>query len=171
MTRLVIITGAPGVGKTTVAHLLADALDGVTARISGDVFVLAVTPFETSDERRSFLRESLASFVRRAVAHAYDWVVIECVIPSDKFIAELVSESGVARENVTTISLLAERSAYELRVRDKLRAEGVTGADLTACHEWMSRIAALRTPIPLDTSRITAAETVAELQRIIASVR
>ena len=171
MTHAIIITGPPGVGKTTVAGLLADSLDGVTASISGDVFVLAVTPFEVSDDRRLFLLRNLASFARNSVANGYDWIVIECVIPSDEFLNDLITNTGLPKECVTVVSLLAERDAYEARVVENLQSQAIDEIDITSCREWMTRIAALKTPTPIDTSHASPAETVAALHRILRTAR
>lgn len=165
MTRVILITGAPGVGKTTVAELLPARLGGTTARLGGDVFVLAVTPFEVSDDRRLFLRENLASFTHHAIAHAYDWVVLECVIPSDAFIEELREAIGIPRDRFFVVSILAEEAAYERRLRRKTRHAGVSEASLQACREWMERIRNLRAPTPIDSSAESPERTAAEVLR------
>ena len=167
MTRVILITGAPGVGKTTVAELLAARLSGTTARLGGDVFVLAVTPFEVSDDRRQFLLDNLASFIRHAIAHAYDWVVLECVIPCEAFIEELRESSGTPPACFLAVSVLADREAYERRLRRKTRHAGVSEASLQACHEWMERIRALTLPVPIDSSAQTPDQTAADVLRCL----
>ncbi len=168
-SRLVVITGPPAIGKTTAAYLLARRLPGTVARISGDVFVLAVSPFEASDDRRAFLLENLVSFIEHARAHAYDWIVIECVIPSDEFLDELIAGAGLAADSVHVFSILASEDAYRRRVEGRLAAQGGVQpeAQLAACCQWLHRIAALRRPQPVDTSAQTPEETAAALLRAV----
>lgn len=167
MTRLILITGAPGVGKTSVAQQLAADLDGTVVRLCGDVFVLAVTPFEISDDRRLFLRQNLASCVKHSIAHGYDWVVIECVIPSDEFIAELLAEVGLPPECVFVFALVADRDAYAARLKTTTQQHGMTEAGLQTCQQWMDRIRALKLPTPIDTSRRRLEDTAAELLKLL----
>ena len=169
MTQAIVITGPPAVGKTTVAYLLSQQLSGTVARISGDVFVLAVTPLETSEERRRFLLANLASFTHHACDHGYDWVVIECVIPSDAFLARLVEAAGLPAERCHVFALLAEREAYERRLRTRLGGQITPATDRqvrSAC-EWLERIAALRRPIPIDTTHQTPEQTAAAIARAV----
>jgi hypothetical protein len=167
VTQVILITGAPGVGKTSVAQLLAASLGGTMARLSGDVFILAVTPFEISDDRRLFLRENLTSFVRHSIEHGYDWIVVECVIPSDEFVRDLIDAIGIDPDQFTVVSLLADRTPYEERLRTKLIGHATTAANFQTCHEWMDRIRHLTLPTPIDTSSQSAEETTAAVMRLI----
>jgi len=170
MTNVVVMTGPPAIGKTTVAYLLSQRLPGTVARISGDVFVLAVTPLEPSEERRAFLRENLVSFTRHAVGHEYDWVVIECVIPSDEFLSRLVAETGLPAERHRIFALLAGPAAYERRLRARLDEYDASAAERqrSRCHEWMERIARLRRVVPIDTTSQSPEETVEAICRHLA---
>jgi len=156
---MVLITGAPGVGKTSVAQHLAARLNGTAARLCGDAFILAVTPFEISEDRRVFLRENLASFARHAIGHGYDWVVLECVIPSDEFIQDLLDAIGRPAGRTHLFSLLAEKRAYKRRLEEKVRYRDAAALDLRECFEWMKRIRRLRLPTAIDTSTNTAEHT------------
>ena len=163
MSRFVLITGAPGVGKSTIAGLLAANLGGTVAHMCGDVFILAVTPFQISDDRRTFLRKNLVSFARHAVEQEYDWIVLECVIPSDEFITQMRSEIGLPAEAVAVYSLVAEQPAYDERLTAKLAAAGASASGLQTCHEWMERISRLATPVAIDTSEQAPDETAMEI--------
>lgn len=171
MTNVIVITGPPAIGKTTVAYLLSQRLGGTVARISGDVFVLAVTPFETSEERRAFLRANLTSFARHAVGHAYDWVVIECVIPSGEFLRRFVAETELPAERHHIFALLAGREAYERRLRARLCEcdTPATERQLRSCHEWLERIAGLREAVPIDTTSLSPERTAELILRHLAT--
>ena len=163
MTRIVLITGPPGIGKTSAAQALTANLEGTRACLCGDVFVLAVTPFEINDDRRQFLGENLTSFIRYSTAHEYDWVVLECVIPSDEFIQYLKVSAGVPPGNFHVFSLLASESAYETRLKQKLENYDTHNVDFARSREWLTRIRNMAEPVSIDTSRQTLEQTVAVL--------
>ena len=145
-TRVILITGPPGIGKTAVAQALAERLPGTKARLCGDVFLLAVAPFQASDERRLFLRENLTSFTRHAVEHGYDWVILEFVILEDAFINAFVDSLGA---------------------ESKAEYRNIPAGDTQACHDWMKQIQALKVPRPIDTSALSVEQTVEQVRDLI----
>jgi 2-phosphoglycerate kinase len=167
VTRLVLITGAPGVGKTSVAQCLAANLGGTVARLCGDVFILAVTPFAISDDRRLFLRRNLTSFARHAMEHDFDWVVVECVIPSDEFIRDLIAAIGLPESRVRVFSLVASQGVYKKRLETKIRYHQAATLNLDECYEWMERIRRLELPTLIDTSRNSAEDTTEKILRLL----
>ncbi|UCG32347.1 MAG: AAA family ATPase [Phycisphaerales bacterium] len=167
MTRLVLITGPPGVGKTSAAMALARRLPGVCARLCGDVFLMAVTPFESSEARRLFLRENLVSFTRHAAGHGYDWVVVEFVILKHDFIEAFVAAVQDAVAGVDVVSLVAGEEAYRERLRSATEYGGASASELAACHDMMSQIRALDMCHPIDTSSLSPEETAEEILHFI----
>lgn len=166
-TRVILITGPPGIGKTAVAQALAERLPGTKARLCGDVFLLAVAPFQASDERRLFLRENLTSFTRHAVEHGYDWVILEFVILEDAFINAFVDSLGAEAGGVCVVSLLADRRAYLARLESKAEYRNIPAGDTQACHDWMKQIQALKVPRPIDTSALSVEQTVEQVRDLI----
>jgi chloramphenicol 3-O-phosphotransferase len=167
MTRVVLITGPPGVGKTSVAMALAERLPGVCARLCGDVFLLAVTPFESSEARRLFLRDNLVSFTRHAAGHGCDWVVIEFVILKRDFIEAFVAAVQDAVARVDVVSLVAGEDAYRERLKSAAEYGGASASELAACRDMMSQIRALDACHLVDTSALSPEETAEEVHRFI----
>ena len=167
MTRVVLITGPPGIGKTAVAQAVAERLQGTKARLCGDVFLLAVTPFQANEERRRFLRENIVSFTRNAIEHDYDWVILEFVILEDEFINAFVDSLEKDRCGVCVVSLLADGEAYRARLRTKTEYLGVSKQGLQACDEWMGRVRRLKLAQAIDTSTLSVEQTV-ERVRLLA---
>jgi chloramphenicol 3-O-phosphotransferase len=150
VTQLVLMTGPPAVGKTSVAMALAEQLPGVSARLCGDVYLMSVRPFEATEERRLFLRKNLVSFTRHAADHGYDWVIIEFVILADAFVDTLVEEVREAVDCVTSVSLVADEDVYLARVRSAAEGEHVSQEHISACRQWMSQIRDLQSCRPID---------------------
>ena len=166
MTGVILITGPPGIGKTAVAQALAERLEGTKARLCGDVFLLAVTPFQAGEERRRFLLENLTSFTRHAIRHDYDWVILEFVILEDEFINAFVASLEKDPCRVCVVSLLADGEAYRRRLKSKTEYLGVSKQGLQACDEWMGRIRRLKTAQAVDTSALSVAQTVERVRRL-----
>ena len=166
-TQVILITGAPGIGKTTSAQLLAQNLPGITAYCCGDVFVLAVTPLEINDDRRLFLRRNLASFVKHAAEHKYDWVILDCVIPSDEFIFKLMEDTGLPSTRFKIISLLAHREAHRERLLPKVKEGMANEANFAACYEWTDQIRKLKMAASIDTTNDNEHETMARIMEIV----
>jgi DNA polymerase III delta prime subunit len=166
VTRIILITGPPGIGKTAVAQALAERLPGQTARLCGDVFLLSVSPFQATEERRLFLRKNLTSFTRHAVDHGYDWVLLEFVILKDEFIEAFIDSLRPTGCSVCVVSLLADGAAYRRRLAARTEYRQVSPQSLQACNDWMRQIRNLRAPHPIDTSALSieqAAERIAAL--------
>ena len=113
MSQVVIITGALGLGKSTIASLLTDELAGTIAHVSGDTFSLAVKPWMVNDERRLFIRGNLASFARHAIKHEYDWIILDHVFLKDEYVQDLIHRIGLPTDDNHVIALTALRKSKD----------------------------------------------------------
>ncbi len=74
MQRLLLLGGPPGVGKTTVAPLLADRL-APCAGVEGDD-LWRMSPTLITDRTRAMVESNIASVLTRFLAAGHEWVFL-----------------------------------------------------------------------------------------------
>jgi len=167
MTRIVIITGTSGAGKTTVCQSLADALPGTVAYLSGDTIALSLFPFDISDDRRQFIRENCASFAKHAIAHGYDWVLLEYVILKDVYVDDLISRMDLDGQQLDVIAIdLANRDLLH-RLKSKPENRSKDDRLFEPCYQWAEEIRSMKRPRPFDSTGLSIEQTVDRIGQLL----
>lgn len=78
MSKLIILSGAPGSGKTTVENLLREKLSNATFIDFGHLrqFHLDNTWSNASDEEEEMSFENLVSVIHNYIKHAYEYIIV-----------------------------------------------------------------------------------------------
>ncbi len=138
---MIILTGPPGAGKTTVAELLASEASSPAVHLTTDQFYRSI--------RSGFVLPF------RPAAHRQNEVVIRAAADRD----DLTLSYVVLRPDLdTTLSRARQRAEHELK-----DVEAITG--LYAAFE---RLADLEDHA-IDTGKLDAVQTAAEVRRVLAS--
>jgi cytidylate kinase len=170
--EVIILTGPPAAGKTTVAELLAVDASVPTVNLTTDLFYRSirtgfVLPFLPEAQRQNeVVIEAIVGTVTTFARGGYDVVVDGIVgpwfLPPFRAAAErdhLAVSYVVLRPDLdTTLSRAKERVGRELR-----DVEAITGL-----HGAFERLGELEDHA-IDTAHLDAAQTTAEVRRLLAS--
>lgn len=89
ITKLIIISGAPGVGKTTIGNMLFSKLDS-SAFLDGDD-VWRINPFEVTDKTRSIVEKNIIYILRNYIEAGYEYVILSWVLHRQSIIDRLLN--------------------------------------------------------------------------------
>jgi cytidylate kinase len=170
--EVMILTGPPAVGKTTVAELLATNASVPTVHLTTDLFYRSirtgfVLPFLPEAQRQNevvieAIVGTVATFARGGYDVVVDGILGPWFLPPFRALAErdqLAVSYVVLRPDLdTTLSRAEHRVGHELRD---------VGA-ITGLHSAFAELGELEHHA-IDTSSLTAAQTTAEVRRIVAS--
>jgi predicted kinase len=160
MAKLVIINGAPGVGKSTVANPVFPELPN-SAFLDGDD-VWRINPFEVTERTKAIVIKNIPFVLRNYLEAGYDYVLLAWVMHRQEIIDSVVADLSDLRPEVHVFTLVAEEGA--LIDRWRLRAGGGAPSDVVADRLRQSR--QLDTT-QIDTTHLTAEQTA---DRILASL-
>jgi 2-phosphoglycerate kinase len=120
--RVVLVGGAPGIGKTTVARRLLDlAARGTTTVQHLDVDALWLhQPWRVDDQTKAMVQANLAAVLANAVAAGIDVVVVTWVF-QDTRMHELVRSLTPADVVVETVQLVASEDRWRARFESDRR--------------------------------------------------
>lgn len=125
MRRVLVLTGTPGVGKTSIAGLLAQRLGGVVISLSE--LVKRGRLSAGFDKRRETLiadRERVAAHVESAIAQAEGYVVVEGHFASDVVARKDAFRVFVLRRDPDELrTALVKRGYKERKVAENVAAE------------------------------------------------
>lgn len=156
--KLIIITGSPCVGKTTVADLLFQSYDN-SAFFDGD-WAWCVNPFSIQDPRLRNGDRVMAFALDNYLQSKFDYVVFSSVVVMYENIRRPMLDA-ITAEDYAVVAFTLTCSEDTLRARHRKRG------DLTECSfHW------LHEPVHpgdhvIDTDDKTPAEIVQEMQKII----
>jgi len=125
LRRIIIISGTPGVGKTSVAKLLASRLDATLINL-GELVVEEKLILNVDKERGTFIAdlERVSRRVRKLFASVTGDVVVEGHFAVYVVPAESVTRVFVLRRNPGDVKkLLESRGWNEAKVRENLACE------------------------------------------------
>ena len=130
MQKLIIISGSPWVGKTTVARSLFESLDN-SAYCDGD-WLWCVNPFSISDPRLRNGDKNMSFVLSTYLNSNFDYVIFSSVVATFESIREPIL-NDITAKNYSTIGFTLTCSEKTLAERHKKR-----GDDGDVTFEWLS---------------------------------
>jgi predicted ABC-type ATPase len=123
LTKLIIINGAPGVGKSTVGSLLLSKLNN-SAFLDGDS-VWRINPFEVNEKTKNIVDQNIAFVLRNYIEAGYEYVILAWVLHRQTIIDRLLSKLNDFKLKVYVFTLVAD----EETLVDRVRADAKTQRD------------------------------------------
>jgi cytidylate kinase len=172
--EVIILTGPPGAGKTTVAELLAANASVPTVHLTTDLFYRSirtgfVLPFLPEAQRQNevvveAITGTVATFARGGYDVVVDGIVGPWFLPPFRAVAELdrlaMSYIVLRPDLDTTLSRAKDRAGDELKDVDAI----------TGLHTAFEQLGDLEDHA-INTADLDADQTTAEVRRILASGR
>lgn len=172
--EVIILTGPPGAGKTTVAEFLATSASVPTVHLTTDLFYRSIRtgfilPFRPEAQRQNeVVIEAIAGTVATFARGGYDVVVDGIVgpwfLPPFRAVAEhdhLPVSYVVLRPSLDiTLSRAKQRAGHELK----------DAAAITGLHAAFTQLGELEDHA-IDTGDLDADQATAEVRRVLASGR
>ncbi|MCL2546962.1 MAG: AAA family ATPase [Oscillospiraceae bacterium] len=156
--KLIIISGSPCVGKTTVAEQLFESLENC-AHLDGD-WVWRINPFSIADPRLRNGDKNMSFVLSTYLNSDFEYVIFSSVVAMYKHIREPILRDITAK-NFMTIGFTLTCSEETLTVRHKNR-----GDDGEVDFRWL-REAPYPNDYVIHTDGKMAAQIVAEIKGII----
>ena len=151
MSKLILLGGPPGIGKTTVAHLVWHELDHC-AWLEGDA-VWQIRPFAVTPASRRLAEANITAVLRNYLESGYAHVLLSWVLHRLDLIQRLVAPlAGLAKE-VHQFTLVA--TAEVLRERFELDPKRGRFSQLPL---WRLEEAASLPTRQIDTTRLSPSE-------------
>ena len=139
LTKLIIINGAPGVGKSTVGSLLFSKL-GNSAFLDGDD-VWRINPFEVTDVTRNIVERNIVFVLRNYITAGYKYVILAWVLHQQSIIDHLLHNLDDLKFKVTIFTLICD----EVTLLERRRQQGKEGSDLDISIDRLRETLALET--------------------------
>lgn len=153
LTKLIIINGAPGVGKLTIGNLLFSRLQN-SAFLDGDD-VWRINPFEVTDITRNIVERNIAFVLRNYIKANYEYVILVWVLHQQSIIDRLLSKLDNLRFKVYIFTLTCD----EETLLKRRRQQGKEGRELKVALDRLRQCRMLET-VKLDTSAMKPDEIV-----------
>jgi len=117
MPKLIIINGAPGIGKTTVAELVFSKLKN-SAFLDGDS-VWRINPFQVNERMKALADKNIALILRNYLEAGYQYVILSWVLHEREIIDRLLRDLSDLDFEAQVFTLIAEEGALLERVRSR----------------------------------------------------
>ena len=114
--KLIIINGAPGIGKTTIGRLLHNRLSN-SAFLDGDE-VWRINPFEVNEKTKSLVEKNITLVLRNYFEAGYEYVILAWVLHQQSIIDRLVSHLDDLKPEIHIFTLVADESTLVARLQD-----------------------------------------------------
>lgn len=117
MAKLIIINGAPGVGKSTIAELLFSKLNN-TALLDGDD-VWRINPFEVTEKKKKIVESNIFHVLRNYIEAGYEYVILSWVLHKQEIIDRLLSKLNDLSFEVSIFTLIADEGVLLQRLANE----------------------------------------------------
>ena len=112
MSKLIIINGAPGIGKSTAAKIVFGRLMN-SALLDGDD-VWRINPFEVNDRTRAIVEKNIPFVLRSYIEAGYEYVILAWVMHRQQIIDLILNPLRDLDLDVHVFTLVADdKSAVE----------------------------------------------------------
>jgi len=106
LTKLIIISGPPGVGKSVVGSLLSSKLNNSAFLDADDVW--RINPFEVNETTKNIVEQNITFVLRNYINAKYQYVILAWVLHRQSIIDRVLSRLGDLKFNVQIFTLIAE---------------------------------------------------------------
>ena len=119
----IIITGAPGVGKTTTLPAICDKLPQKNGFIDGDS-VGRTQPLDTELDRLNLIQDNICACAQNFQKWEAEWFVAGFVLPTEERIKRLSNALKKLGCNVHIIGLVTDKETLTKRNKEKTESYG-----------------------------------------------
>ncbi|MEK7354104.1 MAG: AAA family ATPase [Chloroflexota bacterium] len=113
--KLIIINGAPGIGKSTVGRLLHNRLSN-SAFLDGDD-VWRINPFEVNEKTKSLVEKNIIQVLRNYSEAGYEYVILAWVLHQQSTIDRLISHFDDLKPEVHIFTLVTDEDTLVARLQ------------------------------------------------------
>ncbi len=129
-TKLLIINGAPGVGKSTIGNILFSKLDN-SAFLDGDD-VWRINPFEVTDRTRNIVERNIIFILRNYIEAKYEYVILSWVLHRQSIIDKLLNNLSDLNFKVHVFTLICSE---EILIERRQQQGGETAIAIDRLHQ------------------------------------
>ncbi len=115
LTKLIIINGPPGVGKSVVGNLLFPKLSN-SALLDGDD-VWRINPFKVNEVTKNIVMQNILFVLRNYIEANYEYVIFIWVLHEQPIIDYLLSRLDDLKFNVHIFTLIADEQVLLHRLQ------------------------------------------------------
>lgn len=124
MTRLIIVNGPPGVGKSTVCRQLYQRLDGAVW-LDGD-WCWLMHPWDYSAQNKAMVLENITFLLRNYLkSGSFRYIILSWVIPDEAIFRQILDRLGEADYYLFRLTLICSEAALRARMQQDGREESV----------------------------------------------